>query len=64
MVIPNSERNVLSLLTKIELRANKNPSLRSLKNILLFFKNIILRVKDTKIIEVFTTCLTEIFIIK
>jgi hypothetical protein len=37
MVIPKSERKVLSLLTIIELKANKNPSLKSLKNIVQFF---------------------------
>jgi len=34
IVIPKRERNVLNLLTKIELTANIKPSLKSLKNIL------------------------------
>jgi hypothetical protein len=42
IVIPKRDRNVLNLLTIIELTANKNPSLKSLRNIL----NYLLRFSD------------------
>ena len=37
IVMPKSERKVLNLLTITDLNAKIKPSLRSLKNILLFF---------------------------
>jgi hypothetical protein len=40
IVIPRSERKVLNLLTITEVKAKIKPSLRSLKNILQFLKNI------------------------
>ena len=40
IVIPKSDRNVLNLLTITELNANIKPSLKSLRNILLFLDNI------------------------
>jgi hypothetical protein len=48
IVIPNSERKVLNLLTITELRANRKPSLNSLKNILSVYYKIFWRVKDKK----------------
>ena len=50
IVIPKSERNVLNLLTIIELIANKNPSFNNLRNIFTVKKNY-WNAKDTKIAE-------------
>jgi hypothetical protein len=47
IVMPKSERNVLNLLTITELKAKIKPSLKSLKNILIWVTKLI-RTKDTK----------------
>ena len=48
IVIPNSDRKVLNLLTNIELTANMTPSLKSFKNILNLLWAIFIKTKDTK----------------
>jgi hypothetical protein len=41
IVIPKSDRNVRNLLTTTDLKANKNPSLRSLNDVFKMFPKLI-----------------------